>query len=550
MKPFSIQLLNYLTILLLTSCAPLQKGIVVYEGRQDEIIATERIKSFISNNPNPSIVLRVPITEKQATQSDPNSYIYNAIEKELVIAGFNVKDRGLFNEIVNSTADLDYTRLKELTGTELILELVRIDLNVEHKTNKIYDKKGEVRLSEDYLIIKIGAAIEFKLIIVDGNDYGGSYSFYLTPCTDINSNNCNCFVGYKNYPKKVYPYVDMCNEVKKGAFEYIDQDVMEDFVRQGVKLMVHEIKERENTSLNSKAYIKKANVITEPATEIGYFSVKLNGEVLTDIEGSIIQKGFSYSENNKNPQITDNAIYSEDKTNKYSSILINLSPNRTYYFRAFIKNNSGIEYGSTVQFSTTNQLVYDINGNAYKIISIGNQVWMAENLRTNKLNDGMPIFYVSKKDTWESHNPSFCFYNNLPKNGEKYGALYNWEAVKTGKLCPLGWSVPASHDYNILETYLGGPSVAGGYMKEKLLIHWAGLNIGATNSSGFSGLLSGKRDGRTDTFIDEGTSAYFWTTLQHENEIHLISLRLETASLINISTDPNTGASVRCIKDN
>ena len=127
--------------LLFFSCV-LQKGTLQYEGKKDEIIATETIKDYMAKNKNPSVVLRVPHVEENATKSDPNDYIYNAIEKELIIAGFDVKDRGLFSEVMKKKNEsVNYAEINELTGTDLILELVKIDRQVEHTTNKIITKE-------------------------------------------------------------------------------------------------------------------------------------------------------------------------------------------------------------------------------------------------------------------------------------------------------------------------------------------------------------------------------------------------------------------------
>ena len=91
------------------------------------------------------------------------------------------------------------------------------------------------------------------------------------------------------------------------------------------------------------------------------------------------------------------------------------------------------------------ETVTDIDGNSYKTILIGNQLWMAENLRTTKLNDGTKISYLADKFTWSnSTSPLYCWDNNNENDKNKiYGALYNWYTVETGKICPIGWHVPS-----------------------------------------------------------------------------------------------------------
>jgi hypothetical protein len=103
------------------------------------------------------------------------------------------------------------------------------------------------------------------------------------------------------------------------------------------------------------------------------------------------------------------------------------------------------------------QTVKDIEGNVYKTITIGNQVWMAENLKTTKLNDGTGIPIVTENSSWEAINtPAYCYYDNNSSNNSVYGALYNWYAVKTNKLCPKGWHVPYDKEWTNLKPLLGG----------------------------------------------------------------------------------------------
>jgi len=231
-----------LAIALLYSCNT-KKGYVKFDKRSDELIATEKVKSFFKLNPHPSIVLRVPQSTSGVTQSDQNSYIYNAIEKELVIAGFNLKDRGLFNQVLNSQASLDYSKIKDLTGTDLILELVKVDMKVPYNTNIAYMKNDKQVILKRINYMRYGAIIEFKLILVKNNEYGGSFSFTYTPCSDKNDN-CYCKVPYK-YAGKFYPDVkaNFCRIDKRknaiiSAYDFIPQDDFEKFVREGVKKVI------------------------------------------------------------------------------------------------------------------------------------------------------------------------------------------------------------------------------------------------------------------------------------------------------------------------
>jgi len=101
------------------------------------------------------------------------------------------------------------------------------------------------------------------------------------------------------------------------------------------------------------------------------------------------------------------------------------------------------------------QTVKDIDGNVYKTLPIGTQVWMAENLKTTRYSDGTAIPLVTDAISWfELTTPAYCWYKNDKKSGSRYGALYTWYTVGTGKLCPAGWHVPSDAEWNILSAYL------------------------------------------------------------------------------------------------
>jgi hypothetical protein len=108
-------------------------------------------------------------------------------------------------------------------------------------------------------------------------------------------------------------------------------------------------------------------------------------------------------------------------------------------------------------FGLQAQTVKDIDANVYKTVNIGKQVWMAENLKTTKYNDGSTIPLVTENTAWESlTTPAYCWYNNDIANKEVYGALYNLYAVITNKLCPIGWHVPSNKEWTTLAPLPGG----------------------------------------------------------------------------------------------
>jgi uncharacterized protein (TIGR02145 family) len=185
----------------------------------------------------------------------------------------------------------------------------------------------------------------------------------------------------------------------------------------------------------------------------------------------------------------------------------------------------------------TNDAVIDIEGNVYRTIKIGDQIWMAENLRTTQFNDGEPIPYVTDDLDWSSLRTSgYCWPNNDVSKKEDYGALYNWYVVETGKLAPEGWHVPSYEEWEILAGYFGGKSVAGDELKE----------------IGFSDSLAGDRIYDGDfVFINE--LGKYWSSTRggwHPSDAWYRTIsRLE--SEFGLSSHPRMdGHSVRCIKDN
>ena len=197
-------------------------------------------------------------------------------------------------------------------------------------------------------------------------------------------------------------------------------------------------------------------------------------------------------------------------------------------------------------------IINDSDGNSYAVVKIGDQVWMAENLRTTRFNDGTPIPLVTDAVEWINlTSPAYCWQNNDIGNKSVYGALYTWYTVKSDKLCPSGWHVPTDAEWTILENKLGGRTVAGGKMKETGTEHWLDPNIDATNESGFNALPGGWRDGFTANYYIIGLAGMWWTSqetvpvLPYWREIYNNSGDILQKS----SGDPSYGLSVRCIKN-
>jgi uncharacterized protein (TIGR02145 family) len=195
--------------------------------------------------------------------------------------------------------------------------------------------------------------------------------------------------------------------------------------------------------------------------------------------------------------------------------------------------------------------VTDVEGNIYKTVKIGTQVWMAENLRSTKFNDGSDIALTPGSAQWNSlSNAGYCWYDNdEPSFKAVYGALYNGYTVVTNKLCPDGWHIPEKQEWTLLREFLGDSVKAGGKMKEAGTANWQSPNKGADNSSGFTSVAAGIRyfEG---TFSSNQSYTSMWSATEaSQEELWCTSLYFADTNLSLNHRSKKYGFSVRCIKD-
>jgi len=241
--------------------------------------------------------------------------------------------------------------------------------------------------------------------------------------------------------------------------------------------------------------------------------------------------------------------------------LTGLTPSTAYYYRVRVVNSMGTTLGSRKSFTTLDVVpkdivfnpdltygeVSDADGKVYKTIEIGTQFWMAENLATTKYNDGTDIPLVTNTSSWATLTTgAYSWYSNTEI---KYGILYNWHAVNSGKLCPAGWHVSTDEEWTTLTNALGGLTVAAGKLKESGTIHWLSQNTGATNSSGFTALPGGYRyyNGVYNAVRRYG---YWWTSTESSDANAFgRDMYYGYINIDRINSDKSSGASVRCVKD-
>jgi len=153
----------------------------------------------------------------------------------------------------------------------------------------------------------------------------------------------------------------------------------------------------------------------------------------------------------------------------------------------------------------------DVDGNYYSTVTIGNQVWMAENLKTSKYRSSIAITDKTNITTWGTSTTEALSDYATPTNSTTYGKLYNWYAVSNpNNLAPVGWHIPTDADWTSLSDFLGGLNVAGDKLKETGNSHWATANTTATNETGFTALPGGSRS-TDNTIYDIGNVGYWWS---------------------------------------
>ena len=197
--------------------------------------------------------------------------------------------------------------------------------------------------------------------------------------------------------------------------------------------------------------------------------------------------------------------------------------------------------------------VKDRDNNVYHTVQIGTQTWMVENLRTTHYNDGGNIENVGDYTAWHNNTTgAYCWYNNdgAASIGSPYGALYNFYAVNSGKLCPAGWHVPSDVEWTTLTNFCGGALLAGGKLKESGTTHWKSPNTGADNSSGFTAEPGGFRHSGTAEFQSMNTIGNWWSSKSiSSNTAYTWYMSSNSEVAGSYTSLYHVGSSVRCIKD-
>lgn len=272
------------------------------------------------------------------------------------------------------------------------------------------------------------------------------------------------------------------------------------------------------------------------------------GEIISEGGSPVSSRGLCWS-TNENPTIANSKIENGSGAGQFTGMLTGLSPNTTYHVRVFAINIAGTKYGNTMIVKTMYSSVTDIDGNVYKTVRIGDQEWMAENLKATHYRDGSIITDINDDTQWYNNNSqgAWCSYDNDIENKNIFGLLYNYTTTIDSKgVCPSGWHVPSDSEWTTLTNYLGGENIAGFKMKQ------TGEDIVADNSSGFSALMAGRRSYIDISFDKLYYNCYFWSTTKGESSSEYYTRSISSAyRTIDRGQSPSyMGFSIRCIKDN
>ena len=320
----------------------------------------------------------------------------------------------------------------------------------------------------------------------------------------------------------------------------------------------------------------KPIITTKDISEITTTSALSGGNILSDFGSPVFEKGICWS-TTPNPTNSDNKVLSSLEGTNFTDPVTNLIPNSTYYLRAYAINSVGTGYGNEIILKTYTGTITDIDGNQYYTVTIGDQLWMAQNLKTTKYQNGDPIGTTSPfyKDITTESNPKYQWsYLGDEANADIYGRLYTWYTVTDNRnLCPAGWHVATDVEWNNLEVWLinNGYKYDGStnnevYNKIGKSLSGTALWVESTvegsignpdfpayrNKSGFSALPAGFRS-YSGGFTALGLNSVWWTSTEDTSSPQYARVRILSNAdnfILNNGYPKNDVAnSVRCIKD-
>jgi uncharacterized protein (TIGR02145 family) len=257
-----------------------------------------------------------------------------------------------------------------------------------------------------------------------------------------------------------------------------------------------------------------------------------------------------------NPETTGTKLAVASDTGTFVFQVNGLIGGTQFFMKAYAKNSKGEGVSDQITF-TSPATIKDYDNNSYETVSIGSQMWMAQNLRATHYLNGDPIGTTTTAtlDISGESSPKYQWsYAGDEANTPVYGKLYTYYAITDSrKVCPTGWHIPSDAEWITLENSIGGYLIAGSGLKETGNTHWlAPYNLDATNVSCFKALPGGYRNSASgsNTFSFLGNYGYYWTSTEADGTNGWIrSLYVQSTQLSRMNFSKKGGASIRCIKD-
>jgi uncharacterized protein (TIGR02145 family) len=326
----------------------------------------------------------------------------------------------------------------------------------------------------------------------------------------------------------------------------------------------------ENLKINKTYYIRafaksaageSYGEIIEVTTSSKPLVIATSAQVLSDTEvilnatvealNSEVEIWFELWKKGDNPDRIDiSNNYNETEKSCFAT-LGNLVPGEVYAYTVKAQNAAGIVTGETKTFRLFYDQVSDYDGNKYRTVKIGDQIWLAENLRTSRFLNGDVIPNVQSDGDWNAMtSPAYCYYNNNQTHGQTYGKIYNHYVGIDQRGLIAGYRIPNIYDYKTLIEYLGGLDAASMQLRSATN-DWKDDTKGE-NSSGFNVLPGGWR-GDNDTFSSLGVYAFFQTNseyfFQGRQYYFPLVLRNDGYILTAYNVYPYCGTYIRLIKE-
>lgn len=390
---------------------------------------------------------------------------------------------------------------------------------------------------------------------------------------DIDLPNANNQYGFKSLPSgrtRIYSTEPYFSELNTNSYfwcstPYLDYGYYRVFSNLSSKIARSSYHKNAGFSVRCIKGEVVANYVAANIIDVVYTITNTSAICTTYVnkqgDVSIIERGICWSTNNY-PTINDNKLSGGNGAGGLSQTISGLTPSTKYYVRAYATSNIGTVYSDNISFSTiavnyTGQqgTVNDVEGNTYRTIGIGGQIWMGENLKTTKYRNG-DIIGTTPQATLDISNeiePKYQWaFLGDETNVNNYGRLYTfYTATDNRGVCPIGWHVPSVEEWITLINFAGGYLDAGGKLKGFGTTYWNSPNTGASDYYGFNALPGGYR--APTYFAALKSTAFFLTsTLNSYQGNYRIQLSSSSQSILtgySVSNSTKYGGSIRCLKD-